>query len=207
MNNNSHAVTVKPGQLPFLTDLRLRNLLSAYLEPCTPSEAAKKLGMAANRVHYFSKRLSKAGLLRTVRREGRSCFYQVVAKQFTVPLEASPDALLGISSDTRKLLMALAELASPDPLSSENKEPIVITIKGLGQNSASSNDAPKKAYPQFVDVYSQNGLPPEAYERLYQKLKETIEHFLEENKPTEVKQAFGYEAFTLALIGCRGRIG
>lgn len=62
--------------------LRDNDLLHEFLEPTSPSEIAKKKGLAANVVHHHAKRLLELGLLFEVRRETRRVFYQLTARCF-----------------------------------------------------------------------------------------------------------------------------
>ena len=62
--------------------LRDSEILGEFLEPTSPSDVAKKKGMAANVVHHHAKRLLELGLLFEVRREDRRVFYQLTARQF-----------------------------------------------------------------------------------------------------------------------------
>ncbi|WP_027480478.1 helix-turn-helix transcriptional regulator [Deinococcus pimensis] len=74
-----------------LLDLLARDLplLSAFVRPATPSEAARRLGEPANRVHYRVARLARRGFLRPVERRGRVTFYEVTAYRYRVPTSAA----------------------------------------------------------------------------------------------------------------------
>jgi DNA-binding transcriptional ArsR family regulator len=62
--------------------LRDNELLGEFLEPNSPSDVAKKKGLAANVVHHHAKRFLELGLLFEVRRESRRVFYQLSARRF-----------------------------------------------------------------------------------------------------------------------------
>lgn len=56
--------------------------LNKFLEPASPSDVARILGIPANRAHHRAKRHLRLGLLREVKREQRKVFYQLVARSF-----------------------------------------------------------------------------------------------------------------------------
>jgi hypothetical protein len=62
--------------------LRDNELLGEFLEPSSPSDVAKKKGVAANVVHHHAKRFLELGLLFEVRRKTRRVFYQLSARRF-----------------------------------------------------------------------------------------------------------------------------
>lgn len=62
--------------------LRDNELLGEFLEPTSPSDLAKKKGLAANVVHHHAKRFLELGLLFEERRETRRVFYQLTARRF-----------------------------------------------------------------------------------------------------------------------------
>lgn len=54
--------------------------LGQFLDPVSPSEVARKLGMPANLAHHHAQRHAALGLLREVKREGGRVYYQLVAR-------------------------------------------------------------------------------------------------------------------------------
>jgi hypothetical protein len=62
--------------------LRDNELLGEFLEPTSPSDLAKKKGLAANIVHHHAKRFLELGLLFEAGRESRRVFYQLTARRF-----------------------------------------------------------------------------------------------------------------------------
>ena len=56
--------------------------LGQFLEPISPSEVAKKLGMPANLAHHHAQRHAALGLLREVKRDRGRVYYQLVARTF-----------------------------------------------------------------------------------------------------------------------------
>jgi DNA-binding transcriptional ArsR family regulator len=64
--------------------------LNQFIEPTSPSDAAKKLGQSANLVHHHVQRHLELGLLREVKREGGKVLYQLTAQHFKVPRGVLP---------------------------------------------------------------------------------------------------------------------
>jgi DNA-binding transcriptional ArsR family regulator len=58
--------------------------LGNFLEPASPSDVAKSLGIAANLVHHHAKRCLELGLLFEVKRQNRKVFYQLSARVFEI---------------------------------------------------------------------------------------------------------------------------
>lgn len=56
--------------------------LNKFLEPASPSDAARAMGIPANRAHHRARRHLALGLLREVKRENRKVYYQLVARSF-----------------------------------------------------------------------------------------------------------------------------
>ncbi len=63
--------------------LRNSAVLQFFLEPVSPSDVAKKSGLAANLVHHHAKKALDLGLLLESKRENGKVFYQLAARQFT----------------------------------------------------------------------------------------------------------------------------
>jgi hypothetical protein len=81
--------------------LRDSAIFPQFLEPKSPSDVAKKTGMAANLVHYHANRLLELGLLFEAGREDGRVLYQTVARTIK-----HSDILLGNESqaDTMRVL-------------------------------------------------------------------------------------------------------
>ena len=76
--------------------LRETTYMGLFLEPSSPSEAAKVVGISANLMHHHAKRFLELGLLFEVKREAGKVFYQLAAKNFKIPWELIPsDDLIG----------------------------------------------------------------------------------------------------------------
>jgi hypothetical protein len=81
--------------------LRDSAIFAQFLEPKSPSDVARRTGMAANLVHYHANRLLELGLLFEAGREDGRVLYQTVARTIK-----HADSLLGseAQSDTMRVL-------------------------------------------------------------------------------------------------------
>lgn len=61
-----------------------------FKEPLTPSEAARRLQVPANVMHYRVKQLLEAGLLEVADSSSRSRTYKTVAQTFSITPEVLP---------------------------------------------------------------------------------------------------------------------
>ncbi|MFC4453670.1 winged helix-turn-helix domain-containing protein [Deinococcus sonorensis] len=79
--------------------------LSLFVHPKSPSEIAKRAGMAPNLAHHHARKLAEAGLLREVNREGGRVFFQVTAQAYRVPWSIMPptDETGGTFAELNKL--------------------------------------------------------------------------------------------------------
>jgi DNA-binding transcriptional ArsR family regulator len=87
-NNVLHNAAMQKDQIRISSPeaaktLRDSPVLHLFLEPASPSEVAKTLGMPANLVHHHTKRALELGILFEAKKEGRKIFYQLAAKTFT----------------------------------------------------------------------------------------------------------------------------
>ena len=76
-------------QLELILNVTYYLTLCTFVEPLTPSEAARKLDIPANIAHYRTKRLAKARLLEAVENQGKGR-YRSVADAFLIPAELAP---------------------------------------------------------------------------------------------------------------------
>jgi DNA-binding transcriptional ArsR family regulator len=70
--------------------LRNSAVLQFFLEPVSPSDVAKRSGLAANLVHHHAKKALELGLLLESKRENGKVFYQLAARQFTYARDLLP---------------------------------------------------------------------------------------------------------------------
>ena len=94
--------TLNEFQLELFYNAKTYLLLETFTKAMNPSDAAKKLGVPANRVHYHVKRLAAAGLLQVVSETGRRRVYKTVATKFRFRkdlLEPVADALTAGGAD------------------------------------------------------------------------------------------------------------
>jgi DNA-binding transcriptional ArsR family regulator len=63
--------------------------LGAFLEPASPSDVARRLGMSANLAHHHAQKHAALGLLE-VKRERGKVYYQLAARSFKYPRTLLP---------------------------------------------------------------------------------------------------------------------
>ncbi len=85
-------LTINLAQLGLLRDPKNYPLLQLLETPHTPSEAAKKFGLAPNALHHRFKKLAQANLIKEVSRRGNRRSYQTVAQCFKIHKKFVPDA-------------------------------------------------------------------------------------------------------------------
>lgn len=75
-------IVTREQQVAALQDL---GFLGQFVDPTSPSDAARTLGMPANLVHHHTKRHEALGLLVQVGRENGKVLYQLTARTFKHP--------------------------------------------------------------------------------------------------------------------------
>ncbi len=139
--NQTHAYPLNERQLELLFNLPYYAALYLFKEPFTPSEAAQRLHVPANVMHYRVKRLLEADLLEIADDSTRSRTYKSVAHTFSISSEVLPavtealpsmlDGMLGklhrnflgrIETDARDL----GTLLENDPVTFELSESLAL---------------------------------------------------------------------------------
>src|SRR5690554_4698111 len=92
-----------------LANLKARLVLAAYAEPASPSEVAHMLGMPANTVHYWTRRLSEENLLEVVGRAGRVTTYRSAVVNDACEPEACVPFVRNAMQALDKVVMSAAE--------------------------------------------------------------------------------------------------
>lgn len=90
MTQQIDAYPLSEGQLELVFNLPYYAALYMFKNPLTPSEAARRLQVPANVMHYRVKRLHEAGLLVVADDSNRSRTYKSVAQKFSVSPEVLP---------------------------------------------------------------------------------------------------------------------
>lgn len=72
-------VVTRPEQARALQDT---GFLGRFLEPASPSDVARSLGMKAALAHHHARRHAALGLLNVVKRDGGRVYYQLAARMF-----------------------------------------------------------------------------------------------------------------------------
>lgn len=123
-SSNERQKVVNPKAAELLTDWRQRRFLEPFIPgPTSMSEAAAKLGVRLNAMHYRVGQLLDLGLLEvvdSVKRKGRAVkLYGPTAKEFFVPFAATPhttveDMIRRLSALDEFLTHAVATLTAQD---------------------------------------------------------------------------------------------
>lgn len=149
-------------------------LLGQFLSPCSPTQAAPRLGMAANLVHHHVRKLAELGLLFESGREGGRVFYQLAAREFRVPSDLLPpgDSEGNGTADIRDLSAAFLHAYERSWSRMHADEECVY---GFGDRQrpaapATLSSAPAaEPYPTHLDALTLR-LTPERYDRLVRRL-------------------------------------
>jgi hypothetical protein len=123
-----------------------------FLEPKSPSDVAKKTGMAANLVHYHANRLLELGLLFEAGREDGRVLYQTVARTIK-----HSDSLLGNKSqaDTMRVLSEAFLKAYEHSNHLAGEDTTDYHMYGI----AKASDPLERQRPKFVDGQSAEPRP------------------------------------------------
>jgi DNA-binding transcriptional ArsR family regulator len=174
-------------------------VLHHFLEPISPSEVAKKVGMPANLVHHHVKRALELGILFEVKKEGRKVFYQLAARNFTHKRD-----LLGLEQTIGTALQRISEAFLESYLRCEseasNASDPDYHVYGFGD----------VGYPPKTPPVKSVELPPEqpAHYQVrtlclgveqYKTLIQTLARLLEETKSEK-----NAKPCTIALLGFAG---
>jgi DNA-binding transcriptional ArsR family regulator len=172
-------------------------LLGHFLEPASPSDVAKSLGIAANLVHHHAKHCLELGLLFEVKREDRKVFYQLAARVFEIA-----DGLLEFEDfdaiHLRDLTDAFTKAHARSQRLSSGTSPAIFSF----DPAFIPNNAPSKARPtsESRPAHSQSvtiKLRPSSYRELAKKLSSLIS----ETKPEHADDAVHCTISLLAFEG------
>ncbi len=167
-----------------LSSIKPRLMLSAFGEPGSPSDIAKRLGLPANVAHYWAGKLVDAGLLRQVEQRGRQRIYQAASDKIdAVPVDCG---LFGANMSSALHAAFLAAAEHQDRI-----EPCDDSPEASG----------KLSMPQMR--ISELSMSRADYESVVGQLLEGVPS--EPPEPTSGKNVGG-ETYTLAVMAFRGRI-
>jgi hypothetical protein len=123
--------------------LRDSAIFPQFLEPKSPSDVARRTGMAANLVHYHANRLLELGLLFEAGREDGRVLYQTVARTIK-----HADSLLGteMRADTMHLLSTAFLKAYEHSSHLAGDDSTEFHVYGI----AKASDPLKRQQPQFM---------------------------------------------------------
>lgn len=95
--------------MELLASLKARFVLGAYGAPASPSEMARAVGMPANTVHYWTKKLAEAGLLEQISESGRVRTYKSTVPNDVCQLEDCAPFVQNAMDALHKVVMAAAK--------------------------------------------------------------------------------------------------
>ena len=125
--------------------------LSRFVEPASPSQVARELGIAANLAHHHAKKHADLELLTEVEREGGRVYYQLAAKMFkhgrdlTASLNPEMAFGLNISLLTDKFLAAFER--SDRLVEGNDPDWHIYTFVGQEPSPAPATDHPPETHP------------------------------------------------------------
>lgn len=207
-------------QLPEVTILDSRaakalmntRFLSRFLDPASPTDVARQLGMPANLAHYHAKKYKSLGLLSEVARDNGMVFYQLSGRRFRIRYEEerkeeqskTPAVLLA-----RRLFNAFAEEYRKSEVNTNHDDDLWTVCSfetgdsgGLGEAASGSNIdnafSISADLPTFL-IQRTMKMSPDSYK----KLLLYIEKVIQDQKACEVDSRSA--TCTIAAIGFRGR--
>jgi hypothetical protein len=181
--------------------LRDSAIFPQFLEPKSPSEVAKKTGMAANLVHYHANRLLELGLLFETGREDGRVLYQTVARTIK-----HADGLLGTQMQSNMMnLLSTAFLKAYEHSShlagDDSTEFHLYSI-------AKASDSLERQQPKFVDGESVEPRPAHFQSRTLKLSGEQYQTFISKIAKLmlelEAETDKNAEQCTFAFIGFNG---
>lgn len=176
------------------------DVLSHFIRPLSPSDAAPRLGMAANLAHHHARKLADLGLLFEAKREGGKVYYQLSAREFRVPCELSlPQDEMGMGSGTFSLRALSAEFLHAYERSRRSLKAGEEDVYGFGSTEQPATLDPlpyptsDEPYPTHADV-----LTLRLTSERYQKLARALSALLDEAQAEGVREEGA--ACTLAVL-------
>lgn len=196
--SQSDAYLLNEAQLELVSNLPYYAALSMFKEPLTPSEAARRLRVPANVMHYHVKRLLEAGLLERTEEGGRGHLYKSVSQRFSVAPEVLPAATEALPAMLDTMLSKLhrnflgrteAELRDIDALLEAG--PVVFELnESLTLGSVEPHD-----YPTWVSIAT-----VELSAEQFQRFTDAVRGILDEAKADR-----GEKRCTLAFLAFQGQ--
>jgi DNA-binding transcriptional ArsR family regulator len=114
---------IERESLGALLNLKLAQTLSAFSQPVTAAEAARKLGVKPNRLGHRVRTLKKLGLLREAYRSGRKVYLQAAAERLELSYsEVSTELLERTLNEIVKEFEALIRAGFNQVLAEDNSD-------------------------------------------------------------------------------------
>lgn len=195
-------VVVRPDQARALQE---SGFLGRFLEPASPSDVARALGLRANLVHHHARRLEGLGLLRVVKRDEGRVYYQLVARVFkhrrSVLPVGDPDEQANVVLGLLKDQFLSAYGACDRQLSGEDADWHVYAFERPGTGKPAAERAPiddGPARPAHLQLRTLS-LTPERYRRLVEEIAGLI-------AAAEAESGNGSASCTLAFLAMDGAL-
>lgn len=185
--------------------------LREFLQPCSPSDVAAKLGIAANLAHHHARRLADLGLLFEERREGGKVYYQLAARDFAFPSDLlPPDEEGGNGSGLLRELAPAFERAyrrSWGAMRAGEEDHCVFGDQAApaALDLQPAQDVSDEPYPTHSDALTLR-LSPQRYRRLASELSRLLTEAAQEGA-AQLEAGEGGLPCTLALFALQGSLG
>lgn len=154
--------------------------LGQFLEPRSPSDVAKKLGMPANLAHHHAKRHAELGLLLETGRDAGKVYYQLAARTFKharslIPAGAPNER---VTATLARLEEQFLEAYQRSDRTAGHDDPDWTVYGFSGEKRARPEEEPAgppiEARPAHFQVRTFR-LSPESYQRLVQQMARILE--------------------------------
>jgi hypothetical protein len=167
--------------------LRESTLMGLFLEPTSPSDAARQVGIAANLMHHHVKRYLDFDLLFETSRQDGKVFYQLCAKNFLIPWAMIPaEDQMTTSLNTVNTAFVKAYERS-ERLCTVRPEYHVIGFADLPEQTDSSRETIKpEPHPAHYQLRSLR-LSGSSYQKVVQRLSELLNELHMENSSDAVQ--------------------
>lgn len=193
----TNAYPLNERQLELVFNLPYYAALYMFKEPLTPSEAARRLQVPANVMHYRVKQLLEASLLEVADGSSRSRTYKTVAQTFSITPEVLPAVTEALPAMLDTMLSKLhrnflgrleADLGNLEALLETG--PVVFELN----ESLILGTINPHEYPVWVSLATRSLSTTQ-----YQKIVSAVSAILDETKPSE-----GEKRCTLAFLAFQG---
>lgn len=196
----TQAYALNERQLELVFNLPYYATLYLFKTPQTPSEAARRLQVPANVMHYRVKRLLEAGLLEVAEENGRSRTYRSVAERFSV----SSDVIPALTDVLPAMLDAVLSKLHRGVLTGAERE--LRDLEALTQNGPLTFDLSEQfsVRPECRLTNEVNILAVDLSETQFRRVVAAVSDVFAE-VGTEAAEGEAVRRYTLAFVGLEGQ--